>query len=750
MALLAEQEIKPIDFSVIPDELLERNQWVAWKRGEPKEDGTIPKVPCHISGKYPQSFKKCYDLNTVKDSYENKRVDGVGFSLEGVDDLVCIDLDADSIENIPQGLIGLTAHSYAERSPSGNGLHVWIKGKWMGKTTQGKEIRYYEGFKVEIFYGTGYLTFTGDTVNGVPVEERQDLLEFIYDNTVSKQKKSPIVQTVDKTERTLDDSLVLQQLFKTDKVARILFSIGDLSRFSDANGKPDHSKADYALLCAFAKVTRNIEQIDGLFRQSKIYRPEKWDKPSRGKYHGYWEIQRALSDTITDSASIPKPVDTVNNENWQDALEYGERKNGDTYLLKNGRNAERILKGVFKDSIAFDAFKNAEAIKSDLPWRKRSLPHKPYEAWIGSDDNRLLHWFETQWNINSKAIIQNAYIEVTRQNSFHPVKEYLESHKWDGLERVETFFIDYLGANDTPYIRAVTRKWIVAAVTRIYEPGCKFDYMPVLVGEQGAGKSSTIAKLAREWFSDSLKSFDSKEAGEHLQTSWIFEFGELAGMKKAEVEEIKAFITKTVDSYRVAYDRVVSEFPRKCVFIGTTNTHDFLRDQTGNRRFWPVTVDPKKRKYNSITDLTDEIVGQIWAEAMELYRQGEKLYLDPELEAEARKVQEGHMEQDPRTGVIEEYLETMLPQSWDNMQVWDRQNYLSDRQRIKTDGVIKREKVCPAEIWTECLGNDYKNMKVHEARAIANILRSLAGWKERKPSRTIFKHYGKQTTFIRE
>ncbi|MFA2751108.1 VapE domain-containing protein [Bacillus mobilis] len=749
MALLAEQELKPIDFSVIPDELLERNQWVAWKRGEPKEDGTIPKIPCHISGKYQQSFKKCYDLNTVKDSYENKRVDGVGFSLVGVEDLVCIDLDADSIENIPQVLRDLIRHSYAEKSPSGNGLHVWIKGKWMGKTTQGKEIRYYEGFKIEFFYGTGYLTYTGHTVNGLPVEERQDLLQFIYDNTDSKQKKSPIVQTVDKTERTLDDSLVLQQVFKIDKVARILFTIGDISRFSDANGKPDHSKADYALLCAFAKVTRNIEQIDRFFRQSKIYRPEKWDKPSRGKYHGYWEIQRALSDTITDSASIPKPVETVNNENWQDALEYGERKNGDTYLLKNGRNAERILKGVFNDSIAFDAFKNAEAIKSDLPWRKRLLPHKPYESWIGSDDSRLLHWFETKWDISTKNIIQNAYIEVTRQNSFHPVKEYLESHTWDGSERVETFFIDYLGANDTPYIRAVTRKWIVAAVTRIYEPGCKFDYMPVLVGAQGAGKSSTIAKLAREWFSDSLKNFDNKEAGEHLQNSWIFEFGELAGMKKAEVEEIKAFITKTVDSYRVAYERVVSEFPRKCVFIGTTNTHDFLRDQTGNRRFWPITVDSKKQKYNPITELTDEIVGQIWAEAMELYRQGEKLYLDPELEAEARKVQEGHMEQDPRTGVIEEYLETMLPQNWDNMQVFERQNFLSDRDTRKT-GTVKREKVCPAEIWTECLGNDYKNMKVHEARVIANILRSLDGWKERKPSRTIFKHYGKQTTFIRE
>ncbi|WP_232317668.1 virulence-associated E family protein, partial [Heyndrickxia acidicola] len=308
----------------------------------------------------------------------------------------------------------------------------------------------------------------------------------------------------------------------------------------------------------------------------------------------------------------------------------------------------------------------------------------------------------------------------------------------------DTFFIDYLGAEDTPYIRAITRKWLVAAVTRIYEPGCKFDYMPVLVGPQGAGKSSTISALAREWFSDSLKNLDNKEAGEHLQNSWIFEFGELAAMKKGEVEEIKAFITKQTDSYRVAYDRVVSEFPRKCVFIGTTNKEDFLRDKTGNRRFWPVTVDPKKRKYNPITQLNEDIIGLIWAEAMELYKQGEKLYLDPVLEEEAAKVQEGHMEEDPRRGLIEKYLDTTLPSHWDAMKIFERRNYL-----INPNGSIQRNKVCAAEIWCECLNRDFENMKIHDAREIIDIIRKIPGWEERKPSRTVFKHYGKQTTFIK-
>ena len=180
--------------------------------------------------------------------------------------------------------------------------------------------------------------------------------------------------------------------------------------------------------------------------------------------------------------------------------------------------------------------------------------------------------------------------------------------------------------------------------------------MPVLVGPQGVGKSTIIAKLARDWFSDSLKNLDGKEASGHLQSSWIFEMGELAAMKKGEVEEIKAFITKQSDSYRVAYERVVSEFPRKCVFIGTTNRNDFLRDQTGNRRFWAITTNPMNRKYE-INEFTDEVVGQVWAEVMILYKQGEKLYLGFKTGKEARLIQESHMESDPRIGLIEEYLD---------------------------------------------------------------------------------------------
>ncbi|MFS1514581.1 virulence-associated E family protein [Chengkuizengella sp. SCS-71B] len=412
-------------------------------------------------------------------------------------------------------------------------------------------------------------------------------------------------------------------------------------------------------------------------------------------------------------------------------------------VLSNALNAEVIMThGMFENALAYDAFGNTEVIKSELPWRKRERQQADYEPWLGADDRRLLHYFGKVYKFKSAETIKNAFTEVVHQNAFHPIKEYLEEQLWDGVKRLDTLFIDYLGADDLPYVRAVTRKMFVAAVKRLYEPGCKFDHMLVLVGPQGAGKSSLLAMMGRQWFSDSLRTFDNKEAGEHLQGSWIFEIGELAAMKKAEVEEIKQFLSKENDKYRVAYDRQVSEFPRKCVFFGTTNNHNFLKDTTGNRRFWPVTINPEKRTKNHFDKLSEEVIGQIWAEALSLYERGENLKLDRVIALEAERIQEAHMEGDPREGMIHDYLETPLPDNWNQMDVYARRNYLE-----QPTGDIERKRVCAAEIWAECLGNDPAKFSVWEARSIYDTLRRAKDWQERVPNRTRFKLYGTQTTF---
>ncbi|OCZ54329.1 virulence-associated E family protein [Dehalobacter sp. TeCB1] len=442
------------------------------------------------------------------------------------------------------------------------------------------------------------------------------------------------------------------------------------------------------------------------------------------------ELKRARMAEIQDEFSSEGDLDDdPEGESWNDKLSFHPKTKD---LLPTAKNIELILShGEWFGVLAYDAFGNTEVIRKPLPWREKERSGRDYEPWLGADDKRLQHWFAKVYEINTGKAIQNAFTEVVHINTFHPIKAYLESNTWDGTERAELVFIDYLGAADTHYSRQVTRKMLLAAVKRLYIPGCKFDEMLVLIGPQGAGKSSLLSKLGREWFSDSLRTFENKEAGEHLQSGWIFEIGELSAMKRTEVEEVKAFLSKTEDRYRVAYDRQVSEFPRKCVFFGTTNTRDFLRDTTGNRRFWPVEIHPESAKFNHWKHLNDELVGQIWAEVLCWFKVGETLELDDEAREEATRLQAQHMETDPREGMIQEWLETPIVDEWGE----------------ESNGVL-RNRVCAAQIWAECLFNKKGSMRPWEAKEICDIMRRMPGWRETK-SRVRVSGYGQQTAFER-
>ena len=211
-----------------------------------------------------------------------------------------------------------------------------------------------------------------------------------------------------------------------------------------------------------------------------------------------------------------------------------------------------------------------------------------------------------------------AVAKVTDDRSYHPIREFIENlPEWDKVPRVDTLLIDYLGADDNEYVRAVTRKTLCAAIKRVLYPGCKFDSMLVLNGPQGVGKSTLIAKLAGEWFSDSLNLGDTKDktAAEKLQGYWILEIGELAGLKKAEVETLRSFLSRQNDIYRAAFGKRATPHLRQCVFFGTTNAESgYLRDTTGNRRFWPVKTPGTGIKHS--WDLTPELICQIWAETL--------------------------------------------------------------------------------------------------------------------------------------
>jgi hypothetical protein len=455
---------------------------------------------------------------------------------------------------------------------------------------------------------------------------------------------------------------------------------------------------------------------------------EKWaaERPALKKLK-MAEINEAFgAEDFTEEEAAQDDGDDPDAD-WETQLEMHHKT---SLPLPTAGNIELILShGRWRGVLGYDAFGNTEVVRRALPWRGRERPNRSYEPWLGADDKRLQHWFAKAHKINSSKAIQNAFTEVVHRNVFHPIKSYLESEQWDGIERAERIFITYLGAADTHYTRQTTRKMLLAAVTRLYRPGCKFDQMLVLVGPQGAGKSSLLSKLGREWFSDSLRTFENKEAGEHLQSGWIFEIGELSAMKKSEVEEVKAFLSKTEDRYRVAYDRQVSDFPRKCVFFGTTNTREFLRDMTGNRRFWPVEVVPERAEQSHWDHLSDQVVRQIWAEVVSWFKAGEALELDSEARMEAERQQAAHMENDPREGLIQEWLDSEEPDEMDH-----------------PSGL--RQRVCAAQIWTECLGNKKGMMRTWEAKEIMDMLRRIPGWAERKGKAKIA-GYGVQRVFER-
>lgn len=389
-------------------------------------------------------------------------------------------------------------------------------------------------------------------------------------------------------------------------------------------------------------------------------------------------------------------------------------------------------------------------VNGKLPWRQI----RP--GWGDADLANAKVYFEQVYGIWSPAKFKDALLAVvSSERLYHPVKEYFATLSWDGVPRVDSVLIDYLGAEDNIYTRSVTRKTLVAAVARIYQPGIKFDTILVLNGPQGIGKSTLFARLGGKWFSDSLTISDMKDktAAEKLQGYWILELGELAGIRKLDVETVKSFITRTDDKFRQSYGTTVESHPRNNIIVGSTNSESgFLRDITGNRRFWPVPVRGDSRL--SVFGLNQITVDQIWAEALAMYRDGETLTVSDEVSAMAYVQQQAAMESDDREGLIIDYLEKLLPDEWDKMDLYQRRSFLGEDEfgTGNKKGTVRRERVCVMEIWCECFGKERQNLKRTDSYEIEGILLRMGGWHKITDSKTgkvRFPLYGPQKAFVR-
>lgn len=456
-------------------------------------------------------------------------------------------------------------------------------------------------------------------------------------------------------------------------------------------------------------------------------------------------VEEAFLDNAPTSKSVEGEKDVV--EDWQMKLDITDKGkmmdtiDNFTLIISNDEG----LSG----TVAEEVFSSRLMVRRRMPWDAPALTYP--RMYTDSDDANLQAYIERRYRVFNKGKCDSAVSIVAGANAYNVVAEYLEGLTWDGRPRIGTLLTDYLGVENSEYSRAVIRKTLVAAVARAMtvDRQVKFDQMPIFTGPQGIGKSTMLRYLAKDpnWFNDSLTSFEGKDAQELIQGSWIIEVGELAAMNKQEANSVKLFLGKVDDKYRKAYGRRTESHLRRGVFIGTTNDDAFLRDVTGNRRFWPIrcaVVEPTKDVF---TDLPDE-VDQIWAEAVVYYKLGEALYMDtPSLVEAALAMQEGHRQRSEFEGLIEMFLDEAIPEDWYEMDKTQRKVWRADPKNLERDDLPKRNKVCLAEICEELLGRQYVFCSYQQKQELLNAMRAMPGWTEMNTIR--LGPYGRQRGFKR-
>ncbi len=551
--------------------------------------------------------------------------------------------------------------------------------------------------------GTGRYTFVGGSTTGGAVP--YDNGKFLYSHHATDPTSGRLVNAFD-----------LVRMHK----------YGDMDDDAAA-GTPTNRLPSFATMVAFALQDGGV---------AELLNKEKYEKAVAG-------FSQAMGQPVP--AAAIEAVASEADMSWFSRLELSTTtgrpaKTTDNILLI--LDYDPLLRG----KLAYDEFAVRGMVLGALPWDTRSERRQ----WTDVDDAGLRHYLERTYGITGKEKILDAVALSGHRHSFNEVQEWLRNLQWDGTRRIDTLLTVYLGAADSVYTRAVSRKAIVAGVARAMVPGCKYDNMPILAGPQGLGKSTFLRLLGRKWYSDSLTTFEGKEASELIQGIWINEVGELNGFNKSENNAIKQFLSRTEDIYREPYGRRTKSYPRRGVFWGTTNDSEFLKDMTGNRRFWPVDVGVQQPTKSVFAQLEDE-VPQIYAEAYMYWQLGEPLYLTGEAAALAAEQQEIHREANAKEGIIREFVDRRVPADWDKRTQAERRLYWSGefgRPAGAESDTVERDRICAAEVWCECFGGDLKHMRRFESIEINSILARLYGWKRHNVAMR-FGPYGPQKGFVK-
>lgn len=525
----------------------------------------------------------------------------------------------------------------------------------------------------------------------------------------------------------------LYSFHATDPASRTLCNAFDLVRihkFGELDnealeGTPANRLPSYIEMCKFALEDENVNT------QFEIQKLEK------------------------AKAEFSQSVDTVTGPELfeQDNVEWRTKKlkkSSSTGMIERTINNALIIlenDNCLKGKLIFDRFSNRFLIKEPLPWGRREESYP--KLWNNSDDAELRGYFEKFFDgFKSASAINDALAILKNRKSINVAKDYFESLVWDGKNRLDTLIIDYLGAEDTEYTRQVTRKAFTAVVARaITEKPIKFDNMIILTGKQGIGKSTMLNKMAGEWFTDNIIDFNSKDTLLLLQNCIIAEVPELQGFNKADSSRLKQFLGQKTDKYRAPYERREEEHPRHCVFFGTTNDNEFLRDSTGNRRYWPIEVGKNKTIKNVFNDLDSE-KDQIWAEAVVKFRIGEPLYLEGDVLKAAEKEQEARLIIDPWENIITEYINRPIPADWFEKSIETQKNYWAFNTSEEKD-LIERDRVCATELLTVCLGIEVKRQTSIDRKRVLDVVRKMSDYKFSKTIR-FGNSYGRTSGFIKQ
>lgn len=447
--------------------------------------------------------------------------------------------------------------------------------------------------------------------------------------------------------------------------------------------------------------------VKGIFEE-KLNTYKKIDRETKRKYKSGVSSNSAPPDS--NIADVIQMLD-YKIEYDKDGNEKGSK------LQQTVRNFEIIMDNDsrFSGKIKFDEFSRQEYLMGAIPWESEACNR----AWGSHDDAALYSIIQTDYGMKNRNDYFDAIKNVSMRNKFHPVRDILDGLEFDGEEHIRSLLPDYLGVEDTEYSYQVMRLWMLGAVARVYEPGCKFDYTMIFTGPQGLGKSTFLKMMALNdaWFNDSLDSLDSDKAAQSLMGSWIVELAELKSLARTAggVESVKRFLTAVQDKYRVPYERRADIFLRQCVFAGTTNKSDFLQDETGNRRFLIIQTGVNKPTKSLFVLEAIEDMKAAWAQAVHIWKsEHPELILPDSCRDEARRLQDESMADDGKVGIITQFLE--------------------DKQRT-----------CVLEIWKEALEENGRPQK-WQSSEISDIILSIPGW-SRVKSPTTYKEYGRQKLF---